>query len=481
MKRIYFMILALLTLVGGVNAKTKTTKVLWEGTYSKHIEISKDKLAVGTLTVYMSWAGSDGTQVRAYYKKNDKNWTESKFSENSGTIEDYKWQSNGTASYEISIAESDMTILNDNREEIGSRGILYIGSADATKMKITMITLTTTSSETETRTTSVWSGTHDLDNYSGLNLTGETYKSVLKDAKIGDILRATYTADEAGYINFCNGSGWTTLIGGSFSVTATSENATVEYEITSATVLEAIQQNGIVMNGTNAVLSNIDLLTYSTSYDAVSVTIGSDEVATFSSAKDLDFTASGLSVYYASAVTTGLVTLTKVDNNTTWNYQGYILKGAEGTYTIPVTKSATWPGTDYLRAHVSEGLVYRSVYSGYEGEGEEADKIRECYRYIFAKDNSDGKIAFFKLTSDYTLAAHRAYLETETDITPSSNQGGARLVLRFEDEDDPTAIGEVKSAAQPVKTDNVYYNLKGQRVEKPTKGIYILNGRKVLF
>jgi len=464
MKRIYFLILALLTLVGGVNAKTKTTKVLWEGTYSKHIEISKDKLAVGTLTVYMSWAGSDGTQVRAYYKKNDKNWTESKFSENSGTIEDYKWQSNGTASYEISIAESDMTILNDNREEIGSRGILYIGSADATKMKITMITLTTTSSETETRTTSVWSGTHDLDNYSGLNLTGETYKSVLKDAKIGDILRATYTADEAGYINFCNGSGWTTLIGGSFSVTATSENATVEYEITSATVLEAIQQNGIVMNGTNAVLSNIDLLTYSTSYDAVSVTIGSDEVATFSSAKDLDFTASGLSVYYASAVTTGSVTLTKVENNTTWNYQGYILKGAAGIYTIPVTASATWPGQDYLKARVGEGSVEAST------DG--------TYHYIFAKKGDDAP-AFYKLTADHTLSAHKAYLETSDDITPSGDSGSARLVLRFED--DPTAISEVKSAAQPVKADNVYYNLNGQRVEKPTKGIYILNGKKVLF
>ena len=194
---------------------------------------------------------------------------------------------------------------------------------------------------------------------------------------------------------------------------------------------------------------------------SVSVTIGADEVATFSSAKKLDFKDTGISVYYASAVANGSVTLTKVENNTTWDYQGYILKGAAGTYTIPVTASATYQNTDYLQAHVSEGSVGAST--------------EETYRYIFAKDKSDnGKIAFFKLTSNYTLAAHRAYLETE--VTP-----GARLVLRFEDEDDPTAIGEVKSAAQPVKADNVYYNLNGQRVEKPTKGIYILNGKKVLF
>ena len=48
--------------------------------------------------------------------------------------------------------------------------------------------------------------------------------------------------------------------------------------------------------------------------------------------------------------------------------------------------------------------------------------------------------------------------------------------------DNATAVGEVKSALQPVQADNVYYNLQGQRVEKPVKGgLYIRNGKKVQF
>lgn len=43
---------------------------------------------------------------------------------------------------------------------------------------------------------------------------------------------------------------------------------------------------------------------------------------------------------------------------------------------------------------------------------------------------------------------------------------------------DPTGIQEVKSA--PTTQDKAYYNLQGQRIEKPQHGIYIHNGRKYL-
>ena len=45
----------------------------------------------------------------------------------------------------------------------------------------------------------------------------------------------------------------------------------------------------------------------------------------------------------------------------------------------------------------------------------------------------------------------------------------------------PTAIDAVKNP-EAVDLDNaVIYNLNGQRVEKAQKGIYIVNGKKVLF
>jgi hypothetical protein len=45
-------------------------------------------------------------------------------------------------------------------------------------------------------------------------------------------------------------------------------------------------------------------------------------------------------------------------------------------------------------------------------------------------------------------------------------------------ESSATGIGTLK--AQTIE-DGVYYNLQGQRVDNPTKGLYIVNGRKVII
>ena len=41
--------------------------------------------------------------------------------------------------------------------------------------------------------------------------------------------------------------------------------------------------------------------------------------------------------------------------------------------------------------------------------------------------------------------------------------------------DKETGIAAIR---QSINHNNIYYNLKGQRIEKPSKGIYILNGKK---
>jgi len=317
-----------------------------------------------------------------------------------------------------------------------------------------------TSSETETSTTDVWSGTHDLANWSGLDLSGNTYKTILVNAKVGDILKVTYTSDEAGSINFCNGSGWATLTDGSFSVSTTDVSTNVEYEIKDATNLEYIHYNGLAINGTNAVISKIELLTYASSYDAVAVTIGDDGIATFSSSKHLDFAGTGVTPYYASAVTTGTVTLTSI--TTTWSWQGYILKGSANTYTVPVTAEANayYPSTNYLKQMANGGTVAASTGS--------------TFHYSFAKKtDDDASIGFYKLTADHTLGAKKAYLETETDITPTS---GARVALIFDD-GTITGITDLKHAVN----DGIFYNMNGMRVERPAKGLFIRNGKKIII
>ena len=45
--------------------------------------------------------------------------------------------------------------------------------------------------------------------------------------------------------------------------------------------------------------------------------------------------------------------------------------------------------------------------------------------------------------------------------------------------DDVTAVKGVSSVT--AVTDNTYYDLQGRRVENPGKGLYILNGKKVVI
>ena len=44
----------------------------------------------------------------------------------------------------------------------------------------------------------------------------------------------------------------------------------------------------------------------------------------------------------------------------------------------------------------------------------------------------------------------------------------------------PTDIAETMGTANGAMEDGVYYSLSGMRVDHPTKGVYILNGRKMV-
>ena len=45
--------------------------------------------------------------------------------------------------------------------------------------------------------------------------------------------------------------------------------------------------------------------------------------------------------------------------------------------------------------------------------------------------------------------------------------------------DDITGIDEKK--AETKKEDNIFYDLQGRRVDNPTQGLYIVNGKKVFI
>lgn len=225
------------------------------------------------------------------------------------------------------------------------------------------------------------------------------------------------------------------------------------FTLTSEDITALAGMNIYIYKGENSTIDKVSKIVDNP--NIVEVSIGSDGICTWSYDKKLNFAGTGIKAYYASAVSQGFVTLTETE--TTWDWQGYILTGAEGSYDIPVTNEASYPSTNYLKQQVGAGSVYASTAS--------------TYHYIFAK-NESGDIGFYKLTADHTLAAHKAYLETDTDITPAAGVKGVRFI--FSDD-----VDGVVSTESERNQDEAIYTLNGTRVKQPKKGIYIMGGRTV--
>jgi hypothetical protein len=90
----------------------------------------------------------------------------------------------------------------------------------------------------------------------------------------------------------------------------------------------------------------------------------------------------------------------------------------------------------------------------------------EINGYVLAKKS--GVVGFYKWAGG-SLTSGKIYLPTPA---------GAREYLEFSFDNDVTAIDAVK--AQNVENGQ-FFNLAGQRVANPTKGLYIVNGKKVVI
>jgi hypothetical protein len=92
------------------------------------------------------------------------------------------------------------------------------------------------------------------------------------------------------------------------------------------------------------------------------------------------------------------------------------------------------------------------------------------------KTNLILKNAAFHPTSGGLIPANRAYLQVPTAMAKE----GASFELVFSD-NTTTGIGNFEYQITDYKdADSTYYNLNGQRISKPGKGIYIVNGRKYI-
>ena len=175
------------------------------------------------------------------------------------------------------------------------------------------------------------------------------------------------------------------------------------------------------------------------------VEVGSAGFSTFSASKAVKMR--GVTAYGAKYSGGNKIVLTPVTEIPAG--AGVIIEAAEGTYKVPVIEGAS------SIASVNELLVSDGSVTG-DGST------------IYALANKSHGVGFYKVQNNLTIPAGKPYLVITT-LAPD--------FLGF-DGDDTTSISEMNVNGQ---ADGTYYNLAGQRVAQPTKGLYIVNGKKVVI
>jgi len=200
---------------------------------------------------------------------------------------------------------------------------------------------------------------------------------------------------------------------------------------------------------------------FCTSVPDASVTVSAASYATFCDLVARDFSASKITVYTAKSIGTS-VQLTEVTDGIVPANTGVILYKDGGTGTaknIPAAVTAKTTLADNELIGVNE-----VTNVAYAGEGSKKN-------FILSKESAG--VGFYKAAAEgANLAAHRAYLSTE-------NVAAAREFLGFTD-DETTGIETVNNV-QCSMFNGQCFDLQGRRVAQPTKGLYIVNGRKVVI
>lgn len=186
---------------------------------------------------------------------------------------------------------------------------------------------------------------------------------------------------------------------------------------------------------------------------------GENEYATLGAPVALDLSNLGdVQAYTLTAdAATGKITKTAKSDALAAN-EGVVLHNATGsdvTLSIPVAASATASASNDLKAFTGGSAKLAQVSeTGYTN-------------YILSKE-ADG-VGFYKVNSaGNSMGANTAYLQ----VKDAAN--GARTAFFFDN--DATGINAIESAQQKGSV----YNLNGQLVAQPTKGLYIVNGKKVI-
>ena len=203
----------------------------------------------------------------------------------------------------------------------------------------------------------------------------------------------------------------------------------------------------IDVNGEDFVYS--DLITVTQAAATVTATVGAKGFATFVSDKALDFTGKSIKAYTINSTDGSALTLTQKDQVAANEPVLLYSETASDSQDIPVIASATADNSNELRAGTGAAITWS-----------ETNPV-----YVLNTTNTP---AFYRANNS-PVATNKAYLDL-TGVNPS------RSFFTLSLDGEVQGISDVNRETMT----NRYFDMQGRRVAQPTKGMYIVNGKKVV-
>lgn len=262
--------------------------------------------------------------------------------------------------------------------------------------------------------------------YTGSNLT-------IIPASGYSITKVVFVATSTSYASALKGSTWT--------------NATAEVNATTVTVTPT--------DGAAAILATIgatcgftSVKVYYEEATTVKVTIPESKYATFACAFATDFSSARILAYTAK-VEENSVKLYPIEGNIVPANTGVVLYAeTAGEFTGTVTSGGSVSNNELVAAVTDTKVEYSA---------------NTKFNYIL-----QGSV--FKKATGAILKSGKAYLSTDYDVTPTGSRE-----LKIVVDGETTGIKAIETAA-----DKNVYDLQGRKVAAPTKGLYIINGKKMI-
>ena len=225
----------------------------------------------------------------------------------------------------------------------------------------------------------------------------------------------------------------------------------------------ALNKDDVINVTTSSSGDGIDYVILQKLPSSVSATIGSYGYATFSSTYALDFTDVTDATAYIATSKSGDKIKMQTITGTVAAGTGLVLKSASGssaTINIPVAASGTTYNT------TSDPVNYLFAISSNYDLGTPGTGTN----YVLSVQSDKVVFAPIGATAAPVTAGHAALWIPAV---------GARMLEMSFADDETTGISQIEN--RRLDAENSVYNLNGQRVTKPSKGLYIVGGKKVIL